>query len=231
MGSLYSFLDPGPERWRSWQHSTTQKPPSPPGLLGGSAGEPDPDRGQDPPLQPVSGTQQEQISRVKEDRAQSSAEVKPHPSSPSAMTMGTGQLVPELIRAKQVSTEQQCKLLQALLARHRGGAGDGVGACGGTPPGELPCPPTKTEEQVQLQQLRARVWPQSPGAQLPWIDEDVDEALDGVLHKDREVGPETLSSMEVERCGSMPQYVTAVKKEASTAIESRQKQKHFTGYP
>jgi len=63
---------------------------------------------------------------------------------------------------------------------------------------ELPHPPTKTEEDVPL-----AVWPQSLGEDVPWMDEDVDEAVDGVLHWDRAMGLETLSSMEVEMSSSM----------------------------
>ena len=63
---------------------------------------------------------------------------------------------------------------------------------------ELPHPPTKTEEDVPL-----AVWPQSLGEDVPCIDDNVDEAVDGVLHWDRAMSPETLSSMEVERSSSM----------------------------
>ena len=38
---------------------------------------------------------------------------------------------------------------------------------------------------------------------MVWIDDDVDEAVDGVLHWDRAMGPETLSSMELKRSSSM----------------------------
>jgi len=74
-------------------------------------GELKPDHGQDHPLQPVSGTAQEQVPGDEEDRVQSPIDVKPPPSSPPVMAMGTGQLVPESIQdnqANKVSTEERC---------------------------------------------------------------------------------------------------------------------------
>ena len=112
-----------------------------------------------------------------------------------------GRLIPAFIcaiRANQVSTEQQHELLRELRAQRQGGEGGDREAWGGIPPGEPSLPHTKTEEQVHL-----AVWPQSLAVDLPWKDEDVDEAVDGVLHWDRAVGLETFSSMEVERSSSM----------------------------
>jgi len=200
-GSLYSFPD-------SWHGAMMELP-----ALNCSApsqsrkavcvllGQPEPDRGQERPLQPVSWAEQDQDPGDKEDRVQSPKHVKPSPTSSPHMPMTVVQLIPEFIRAIQaneLSTEQRRELLQKLQAQEQGEEGGSRGACGGTPPGELPRPPTKTEEDVPL-----AVWPQSLGEHVSWLDDHVDEAVDGVLHWDRAMSPETLSSMYVEVSSSM----------------------------
>ena len=80
-------------------------------------------------------------------------------------------------------------------ARGRGGR---QGSLRWDPSWRAPITPSKNEEDVPL-----AVWPQSLGEDALWIDAHVDEAVDGVLHWDRALGPQTLSSMEVERSSSM----------------------------
>ena len=166
MGSLCSFPEPWPSAMAKLAVLNRSAPSRPPKSIGGPvASRRRTVTRTHPPLEPVAGTAQEQVPGDKEHRAQRPIHLKPTSSIPTAMATATGELIPELIRvirANQVSMEQRCNLLRELQAQHQGGEDGGTGACGGTSPGELPCPHMRKEEQVHL-----RVWPQSLGADLP----------------------------------------------------------------
>ena len=139
-GSLYSFPEPWYDAMMELPALNHSAPSQSSSAVWGLVGETEPDGGQDRPLQPVSGAEQEQVPGDKEDRAQSPRHVNLSPRSSPDMPMSVAQFIPAVICdiwANLLSTEQRRELLRALQALEQGGEGGGRGACGGTSPGEL----------------------------------------------------------------------------------------------
>ncbi|OPJ79602.1 fibrous sheath CABYR-binding protein-like [Patagioenas fasciata monilis] len=144
-------------------------------------------------------------------------------------------LVLELIhtvRAFQAVTERRHEQLRAELARWHGA----VGSRSGTPPGDPSIPTARVNEQVQLGLPGARDHSEHLGEELPWVDVDMDDAVDGDEDKDKDAGPDRSSSVELERRSPMesgrsnpvvPSRRSLVEEKRSSPVEPQRS--HNTG--